>query len=965
MKKLILIALLGFYGQVFAQCSNEVIVNTSRNYSNCLGTDLIISISISNVGDNNRTAEVKAEIPSGLTFVSATISQGTYNSTTGLWSGITLGNQQSAQLHLTCSIKMATVDAFTATALSVSGSDCNTANNTSSLSALNIASCDHDGDGVNDMDDQDDDNDGTADELEYGNILTNQTELLSNKGLTAVNTYTNLKSGNFQNGSINQLSFTGDAFRNVKANNDWILVESDHNGNSQKVWEQTISNVKQKTSYLLVFYTSNASNPAIASGNMPNLSLLEDGQAQSTGYEIPSEYSANNSIDTWVRHEWQFVPNYGTTSMTLAIYNDQIDANAFALAGISLIEMNYSALGGDPLGDTDGDSVLNYLDDNFCGLNSKNVSACMDYDGDGIINSWDIDSDNDGLTDLIESNGKDANGDGRVDNLTDMNFNGLSDDYDTAAGGAKISHPDFDNDGVINLYDLDSDNDGIPDLTEQGGKDADANGVVDDTQDDDADGLVNAFDVNNQVPGAKAGNGVALMETIQKGNGMSYSLGDADHDGLPNSCDLDSDNDGILDIAENGGSDADLNGLVGSGSFSDDNSNGWANITDPANGGTAMTTKDTDGDGIPDFIDNDNDNDGIADIYEVSDSLEALKPTHTDTDQDGIDDIFDTQISTMGGTSRMAINSEGSDAADFQDTDSDNDGIADYLEGLASSKDALIEMGVKFCSNNKNSLYANLDADKNNNPDWLDLINGYPAFLVSGSAWYFDTDRDGLVDLFDQDNGGFIAMEPDNDLNGVADFRERGIGNNNDFGALPITLVTFNGVETSTQNHLTWVTSSEQNSNRYEIERATSSTEFAKIGELAAAGNSINTLTYNFNDTKHQGTSLYRLKMIDNDGKVAFSKVISFNTKSNSNTMNVWPIPTAGEVNINFTNEGASFATITITDITGKLIYTENHTLINGQNNIQLTSLTAAASGIYQVSVSTGATNMTQKIIKK
>jgi len=87
----------------------------------------------------------------------------------------------------------------------------------------------------------------------------------------------------------------------------------------------------------------------------------------------------------------------------------------------------------------------------------------------------DLDSDNDGLTDIIESGGGDTNSDGMVDGFTDVNNDGLHD------GSAGTEGPDFDGDMV-----LDSDNDGLPDSIEGG-----ATGV-----DSDGDGIDDAFDVD-------------------------------------------------------------------------------------------------------------------------------------------------------------------------------------------------------------------------------------------------------------------------------------------------------------------------------------------------------------------------------------------------------------------------------------------------------------------------------------
>lgn len=96
-----------------------------------------------------------------------------------------------------------------------------------------------------------------------------------------------------------------------------------------------------------------------------------------------------------------------------------------------------------------------------------------DSDFDGIKDELDLDSDNDGIPDFVENQG----------NLTalsgiDADTNGLDDIYNISS-----TPIDTDNDTVPDFYDLDSDNDGITDLIETGQlgtlSDTDLNGIVD------------------------------------------------------------------------------------------------------------------------------------------------------------------------------------------------------------------------------------------------------------------------------------------------------------------------------------------------------------------------------------------------------------------------------------------------------------------------------------------------------
>lgn len=100
---------------------------------------------------------------------------------------------------------------------------------------------------------------------------------------------------------------------------------------------------------------------------------------------------------------------------------------------------------------------------------------------------------------------------------------------------------------------------------------------------------------------------------------------------------------------------------------------------------------------------------------------------------------------------------------------------------------------------------------------------------------------------------------------------------------LPVKLVDFTAISQETSAHIAWSTSEETNSDYFEIQHSTNGKQWTNIGEVKAEGESKAIKTYTFQHTSPvEGNNFYRLKMIDQDGSFAYSRVrkVDFKIKS-------------------------------------------------------------------------------------
>jgi hypothetical protein len=192
-----------------------------------------------------------------------------------------------------------------------------------------------------------------------------------------------------------------------------------------------------------------------------------------------------------------------------------------------------------------------------------------------------------------------------------------------------------------------------------------------------------------------------------------------------------------------------------------------------------------------------------------------------------------------------------------------------------------------------------------------------------------------------------------------------GAGHNDNYGMVvsyvgfnaptPVTLVDFKAVKNGSQVDLNWQTATEIDNDYFTVEKSKNGIDFTTVGILDGAGNSQSILSYQTTDpSPYNGISYYRLKQVDYDGTVSYSKIEAVNFNGNKN-ITVYPNPGTGIFNIHGLNAETE---ISVQNPLGQVVLIQK--AFSDSSEIDLSS---QPDGVYFIKVNNGDTSESTKII--
>ena len=163
--------------------------------------------------------------------------------------------------------------------------------------------------------------------------------------------------------------------------------------------------------------------------------------------------------------------------------------------------------------------------------------------------------------------------------------------------------------------------------------------------------------------------------------------------------------------------------------------------------------------------------------------------------------------------------------------------------------------------------------------------------------------------------------------------------------ALPIELGSFS-IKLNQHNRVTiqWITITEKNTSHFIIERTQDFKSIAAIARESAAGNSSFTKHYSsFDLLPKSGKYYYRLKTVDLDSSISYSKWVAVNYQSNELKISMYPNPAVDYLNLNLTNTSGEIIQVSIFNSLGKNVYQKRWE----SNNQLLIDVQSLHTGVY------------------
>lgn len=161
---------------------------------------------------------------------------------------------------------------------------------------------------------------------------------------------------------------------------------------------------------------------------------------------------------------------------------------------------------------------------------------------------------------------------------------------------------------------------------------------------------------------------------------------------------------------------------------------------------------------------------------------------------------------------------------------------------------------------------------------------------------------------------------------------------------LPLEIISIESDCNENEAVMTWETAMEENLSYFEIQILERGENWETLGNIQAK-NKPSQYAY---EIKKNG--YYRLKIVEQDGKIEYSDILEINCLENEFIANVYPNPTRNDINISLNASNETEGILQIRNILGETIFQEKYHINKGENLLQIQKMNVST-GIFHINL--------------
>ncbi|TAH00836.1 MAG: T9SS C-terminal target domain-containing protein [Sphingobacteriales bacterium] len=177
----------------------------------------------------------------------------------------------------------------------------------------------------------------------------------------------------------------------------------------------------------------------------------------------------------------------------------------------------------------------------------------------------------------------------------------------------------------------------------------------------------------------------------------------------------------------------------------------------------------------------------------------------------------------------------------------------------------------------------------------------------------------------------------------------------------PVNLISFDAKVIGNKAKINWSTALEINNKYFELEKSTNGINFSLIAKVPAKGSNS---SYTIDDVAPaNGVNYYRLTQYDLNGDFKNLGIRQLNFGLSNSEISVYPIPNNGDLYIDLNNFGAKLVKVSISNLNGKIVYSQDLLTTLNKNKYKLNLKQKPNPGIYMLQITAPGLYKTYKVV--